>query len=838
MTGLHHPCDGSSADMSPENLPSVGIVLVNYRGADDVIECVNHLNDLDYPKERIEVIVVDNDSGDGSEERIRSEVPHVRVLQSGTNRGFAGGCNFGVANCQADIIAFINSDARPDREWVSAAVAVLASDPGIGCVASRVLDWDGSTVDYVDGALSWFGMGYKREVLQPAEGQFLEEKNVLFATGAAMFVPRAVFNELGGFDERFFMFFEDVDFGWRLNLLGYTVRYSPASVAYHRHHVAIKKFGAFRETYLLERNALLAMYKNLGSHLLQVALGAAIALSVARAKARGDQNSAERETEGWLVEVPKEELTGPYSIEFLLRSLPELSAARQQIQHTRTVADEQILPLFRNALNPLVSFPGMVDAHQNITEAFGVDRDFHLASRVLVVTGDVLSDRMAGPAIRAWEMATALARSCEVRLVSTTAAKRATGPGFEVHTATGPQLLPHVEWCDVLVFQGYLLWEAPWIREHDIVVIADIYDPFHLEQLEQARDLGEAGRAATVASATQVLNDQILRADYMLCASEKQRAFWIGQAAAMGRVNQSTVRQYEAFKEMIKVVPFGLGDQPPVQRKHGIRGKIAGIDEHDKVILWGGGVYNWFDPLTLVRAVNVLSERHDDIRLYFMGLKHPNPAVPEMKVAWELRELSDSLGLTDRIVFFNKGWVPYAERADVLLDADIGVSTHYEHVETAYSFRTRILDYLWAGLPIVATTGDSFGNILTQEGIGIGVPPEDVDALAEALETLLYDDEKREAARTQVRRFAEQYKWECVLRPLVDFANAPARANDLLLKSIGKPTSTAASQPVTMFPSNWRGDLRLFREYLRTGGIALVATRVQGRLRKRRAARR
>ena len=267
--------------MSPENLPSVGIVLVNYRGADDVIECVNHLNDLDYPKERIEVIVVDNDSGDGSEERIRSEVPHVRVLQSGTNRGFAGGCNFGVANCQADIIAFINSDARPDREWVSAAVAVLASDPGIGCVASRVLDWDGSTVDYVDGALSWFGMGYKREVLQPAEGQFLEEKNVLFATGAAMFVPRAVFNELGGFDERFFMFFEDVDFGWRLNLLGYTVRYSPASVAYHRHHVAIKKFGAFRETYLLERNALLAMYKNLGSHLLQVALGAAIALSAA-----------------------------------------------------------------------------------------------------------------------------------------------------------------------------------------------------------------------------------------------------------------------------------------------------------------------------------------------------------------------------------------------------------------------------------------------------------------------------------------------------------------------------------------------------------------------------
>ncbi len=80
---------------------------------------------------------------------------------------------------------------------------------------------------------------------------------MLFATGAAMFVRTELYRRLGGFDERYFMFFEDVDLGWRLNLLGYDVRYVPTSLVYHQHHAAIKKFGTYREHYLLERNALL-----------------------------------------------------------------------------------------------------------------------------------------------------------------------------------------------------------------------------------------------------------------------------------------------------------------------------------------------------------------------------------------------------------------------------------------------------------------------------------------------------------------------------------------------------------------------------------------------------
>jgi glycosyltransferase involved in cell wall biosynthesis len=262
----------------------------------------------------------------------------------------------------------------------------------------------------------------------------------------------------------------------------------------------------------------------------------------------------------------------------------------------------------------------------------------------------------------------------------------------------------------------------------------------HLEQLGQAKDLGEDGRRAAIHDVTAVLNKQLLRADYLLCTSTKQRDFWIGQLAVLGRVNTLTAGREQNLSNLVEVVPFGLQADPPVQRGHGIRGVIPGIGLDDKVVIWGGGVYNWFDPLTLVKAIDSLARRHPDVRLYFMGMKHPNPGVPDMRIAWETRQLAEKLGLVGRHVFFNSGWVPYATRADHLLDSDVGVSTHFDHVETEFSFRTRILDYLWTGLPIVATLGDSFGDVLDAEGIGRGVPAEDVAALEAALEEMLYDE--------------------------------------------------------------------------------------------------
>ncbi|MBC7592035.1 MAG: glycosyltransferase [Salinibacterium sp.] len=402
---------------------------------------------------------------------------------------------------------------------------------------------------------------------------------------------------------------------------------------------------------------------------------------------------------------------------------------------------------------------------------------------VLVVTADALGSRMAGPAIRAYEMAVALSRVANVRLVSTSFSTLER-PEFEISHATTAQLKELEIWADVIVFQGHLLASDPWLKESQKIIVADIYDPMHLEQLEQGKVLEPVERLETSLGVVKVLNDQIERADFMLCASEKQRDFWLGQLAAVGRINPLTYDEDASLRSLLTVVPFGVEDSDPVQKSHGIRGTVPGIGMDDKVVIWGGGIYNWFDPLTLIRAIHKISLRRSNVRLFFLGVKHPNSHVPTMKMAFDARELARDLGLLDSVVFFNEGWVPYGDRADYLLDADVGVSTHLDHLETAFSFRTRILDYLWASLPIVSTGGDTFADIIVANDLGRVVPPGDVDALEEALDGLLYDDEERLRLAARVKEFAATMTWSIVLAPLIAFCVSPRPAPDRKLEAI------------------------------------------------------
>src|SRR4029079_15715919 len=132
-----------------ESVPTVAVVVVNYRGADDTIECVRALGDLDWPSEQLQVIVVDNASGDDSVARIRAAAPSATVIASDVNTGCAGGCTRGAAAAKSRYVAFVNNDARPDPGWLRAAIPVLERDLSIVCVASKVLDWEGNTVDFV-----------------------------------------------------------------------------------------------------------------------------------------------------------------------------------------------------------------------------------------------------------------------------------------------------------------------------------------------------------------------------------------------------------------------------------------------------------------------------------------------------------------------------------------------------------------------------------------------------------------------------------------------------------------------------------------------------------------
>lgn len=777
--------------------PTVSVVLVSFRGAADTIEAIRHLDALDWSRNRLEIIVVENGSGDDSANRIRAAAPHVVLVESKKNLGFAGGCNLGVNRSSGEIIAFLNNDARPDVGWVRHAVARFEESSRVGAVASRVLDWDGKKVDFIGAGLTWFGMGYKPHTGRPIPEQPVETHDVLFGTGSAMFVRRSVYEELGGFDERYFMFFEDVDLGWRLNLKGYRFAYEPASLAYHKHHASMEKLGAYKETYLLERNALYTLYKNLGDEAIDQALTASLLLSVRRGVARAGLDSTSydirkasadhEQTEA----ISKDTIATMYAIDQFTQELPGLKKARDEIQASRVTPEHVIHRLFLDTNAPSFTGEHFMKGYQRITDAFDVLSE-PARMRVLIITGDPIGAKMAGPAIRAWHMAEALVSVSEVRLVSLAGAEPHHAD-FELATVQpgdNKAMAKHEAWADVIIFQGLAMALFPVIRNTSKILVVDIYDPMHLEQLEQGRPQGEEAWTRATAEATSVLNEQLARGDFFLCASERQRHFYLGQLAAIGRINPANYADDPDLSGLISVVPFGLEHEPPTHERKVLRGVHPGIREDDKLLLWSGGLYNWFDPLSLIRAVAQVAQRHPEVKLYFLGTKHPHPGVPEMKIVSDSRALAAELGVLDTNVFFNTSWVDYRDRGNYLAEADLGVSTHYSHIETTFSFRTRILDYLWASLPMVVTEGDHFAELVDRRQLGRTVPAGDTDALAAAIEDLLFTPGELEKARRSIAEVRPDYEWGAVLEPLVGFVSNAHYAADRVRNGYARQHAT------------------------------------------------
>ncbi len=449
-------------------------------------------------------------------------------------------------------------------------------------------------------------------------------------------------------------------------------------------------------------------------------------------------------------------------------------------------------------------------------------------TRVLVITGDPVGVRMAGPAIRAWNMARVLSRENDVVLMTTTRLEPIEAPFRRelVQPGDNTAFAALHDWAEVVVFQGHALDQFEVLRTSEKVLVADIYDPMHLEMLEQGRELGKATWELRVSTATRVLNDQLALADYFLCASERQRLFYLGQLAGLGRINPENYQDDPHLRGLLDVAPFGLDAQPPLHDRDAIKGVVPGIAKGDRVLIWGGGVYSWFDPKSLIRAIAGVVKRRPDVRLFFLGTRHPG--VDEMGIVRESFDLARELDVLDSSVFFNETWVDYSDRHNFLAEADAGVSTHMSHIETTFSFRTRILDYLWAGLPMVVTEGDSFAELIEAEGLGIVVPAEDVAALEAAIERVLYDAEFASTVRRNVERVRADFEWERVLAPLIAFVKAPRRAADQTAGRVDRSSGRARRKPYGA-----GHDLRMFWHYLRADGPAGAARRIASRLRRR-----
>lgn len=770
--------------------PTVSVVIVNLNGKDMLGPCLESIEKQTYDPEMVEVILIDNASTDGSVEMVREQFPRVRVLVNDKNVGFSPAVNQAARVANGEILALLNNDAIADPNWISSGVAYLQSHDEVGCVGSLILHSDGKTIDYAGGEMAFNAMGYAAHNNEdftktpPAAGP------TLFASGGAMLVITKVFLDAGGFDEDFFAFFEDVDFGWRLWIMGLETHFVPASRVYHEHHGTIKRFGYARERFMLERNALATVFKNYGDELFASTFPSALLLTLSR----GLTDMVEKDEFPDLRIFPGAEnvddqtfpmsaLTAAHlgAIRDFAKQLPTWSHKRQWVQSKRAVSDQRILKLFKQALLPNVAGDEYLQTWQATVAAFGLDRQLVHPRRILIITGDRLGTKMAGPAIRCWEMATVLSDAgCEVTLASISEPEKFSND-FKVtgvNEAGGIDVL--LNSTDVVIFQGFVMFHYPQIIDLEIPVLVDLYDPFHIEAMTQRKHELDWQRYATANSDRQIIDDQLRRGDFFVCASEKQRDLWLGHLAMVKRINPATFDADESLRSLIDVAPFGMPTIPPSKHTDRVlRGVVDGINDDDFLLVWGGGIYNWFDPLTLINAVAKVVKTRPNVKLWFMGSAHPNPDVPKMQMSANAFNLADELGLLGTHVFFNEGWIDYDHRADYLLEANVGVSTHFEHLETRYSYRTRILDYIWSALPIIATEGDTLSDLTAMRTLGIAIPPEDVDALADAIIRLHDDQEFYATCKANLEQIRTEMTWEKSLEPIVHFCLDPKRAPDV-----------------------------------------------------------
>lgn len=402
---------------------------------------------------------------------------------------------------------------------------------------------------------------------------------------------------------------------------------------------------------------------------------------------------------------------------------------------------------------------------------------------IIFVTLEPIARQMAGPAIRAFELGLRLSDEVSVTVftphkipvdVVAELKERRNLPGtFQLKSGLSKsQLYNLAAEHDAIFIQANVLKPYPGLAALGKYLTVDLYDPYLFSVLVQYQNSDVAANAS-YRLMHKVLEQHMVACDFSVCASERQRDYWLGRYCALGRINPDMYSFDPSMRKLIDVIPFGLQEGEPIRRGKGAKGNIEGIPEDAKLLLWGGGIWDWFDPLTVIRAAARASQSLPKLRLFFMGMKSPNPQVPLMDMAVKAKELAKELGVLDRIVFFHEEWTPYDDRVNFLLDADIGVSAHFDLPETRFSFRTRLLDYFWARLPVLTTGGDQLAELIEANHAGRALGYGDVDGWTQAILELLNDPERESSCRRGAEKLAENFVWSKAAEPLRQFLRHP-----------------------------------------------------------------
>lgn len=237
-------------------MKKVAVVILNFKVCKQAIKCAESVQASDY--KNLEVIVVDNNSQDGIDEEIK-KVPGVTFIQTGDNLGYSGGNNLGIKRALkdgADFVFILNADMVVEKNTISR-LAEAAEKEGVGIVGPKVLFMDEKTIWYAGGIFDRANViGSHRGVDEVDHGQYDQEEETDYVAGGALFAKGEVFKKIGLFDEKYFLYYEDSDFCFRVRKAGFRVRYIPAAVVYHA-NAQSTGLGSPLQDYFITRNRML-----------------------------------------------------------------------------------------------------------------------------------------------------------------------------------------------------------------------------------------------------------------------------------------------------------------------------------------------------------------------------------------------------------------------------------------------------------------------------------------------------------------------------------------------------------------------------------------------------
>jgi GT2 family glycosyltransferase len=334
--------------------PKASVIVVNLNGLRYLDTCFEALLDQDL-EGGFEALLVDNGSSDQSVDHVRSRWPQVRIHESRTNLGFAGGNNLGIREARGENVVLLNNDTRVRPGWLQALVTTAEAAPDAGAVTSKLVYKERPNVIQNAGSLLLSdGSGADRGSGEDDSGQFDRQEEVFAACGCAVLFKRRMLDEVGAFDESFFCYYEDTDLSWRMRLRGWRVMYEPRAVVEHVHSGTSSEWSPFF-TFHVDRNRLFMILKNAPAGFVLRAFAGLGARAVGRAclllVALVAPSLVRREGTGWAGEQqPARRGASRAGIQVkvlgsLVRHLPEMIGKRRRVRGARKVADAEVLRL-------------------------------------------------------------------------------------------------------------------------------------------------------------------------------------------------------------------------------------------------------------------------------------------------------------------------------------------------------------------------------------------------------------------------------------------------------------------------------------------------------------